>query len=271
MQLTERNIQEELAGLIARYTGAASRVVAAYALRRTRERDIHWLALQATKEYGAMVYHSGAMWRKAKAMEPLKSIRKSCQDSYEEAEHYRGYMEILNEYLEGKPCEVANMWDYGDISDTFGPGPRMKKSLWPEHFGYFEIGERLAREARSEWIRQVILTNREGAAVGFHFAMSKMPVTDEFARRITEHERSVAADELHHGSEIIPDLARTLPAPDQLEEAKRQVAEKHIQGLRQRHEQFLDVLSSQEMKELEEDFHQDRIKPIPVFSLSAVE
>ncbi|MBI4464633.1 MAG: hypothetical protein HY647_08005 [Acidobacteria bacterium] len=267
--MTEKLIQEELAGLIARYTGAASRLVKAYGERRTRERDIYWLALQATKEYGAMVYHSGAMWRKAKAMEPLKSIRKSSQDSYEEAEHFRGYMEVLNWYLEDKPCEVSDMWDYGDISGGFGPGPGMKK--WPEHYGYFELGDRLCREARSEWIREAILANREGAAVGFHYAMSKLPVTDEFSQRIAEHERSVAEDELHHGSEIIPELAQTLPSPDQLEEAKRLVTDVHVQELRQRNEQFLNVLTPQEMKQLEDDLCQNRIETIPIFSLAVAQ
>ena len=162
------------------------------------------------------------------------------------------------------------MWDYGDISETFGPGPRMKQSLWPEHYRYFEMGERLCREARSDWIRKAILANREGAAVGFHYVMSKLLVADEFSRRIAAHERSVAEDELHHGSEIIPELARTLPAPDHWEEAKRLVADVHVQEMRQRNEQFLHVLSPEEMKQLENDFRNSRIEPIPIFSLTAI-
>ncbi|OFW34019.1 MAG: hypothetical protein A3J28_04885 [Acidobacteria bacterium RIFCSPLOWO2_12_FULL_60_22] len=269
MALTEKTVQEDLKWLIARYTGAANRVAQAYGQRRNPERDIHWLALQATKEYGAMVYHSGVMIRKAKAMAPLESIRKSSHDSFEEAEHYSGYMKILDWLLEGKSCEVPEMWGYGDISEAFGPGPGMKQSLWPEHYGYFEVGQRLAREARSEWIRNVILANREGAAVGFHYVMSKLPATDEYMRRLTEHERTVAEDELHHGSEVIPELARTLPSLADLEEAKQKVTDVHIQELRQRNEQFLHPMSAAEMKELEDDFRQNRIEPIPLFSMVA--
>lgn len=269
MTSQEKFVQQELEGLIARYTGAAKRIVTAYAERRTRERDLHFLALQATKEYGAMVYHSGAMWRKAKALDSLDSIRKSSEDSFEEAEHFGGYMKILNWYLNGEPCQVPEMWAYGDISETFGPGPGMKPSLWPEHYGYFAMGERLAREARSHWMRQAILTNREGAAVGFHYVMSQLPATDEFMKRLTEHERSVAADELHHGSEMIPELARTLPSREELEEAKRQVTEIHIQELRQRNEQFLHPLTPAEMKPLEDDLRQNRIEPIPFFTVGS--
>lgn len=266
MGTQDQFVQQELEGLIARYAGAAKRVATAYANRRTRERDINFLALQATKEYGAMVYHSGAMWRKAKALDSLKNIRKSSYDSYEEAEHFTGYMNILNWYLGGKPCEVPEMWGYGDISGSFGPGPGMKKSLWPEHYGYFELGRRLAAEAPSDWMRQVILTNREGAAVGFHYVMGQLPALDEFMKRLTEHERAVAEDELHHGSELIPELVQTFTSRQELEEAKRQVTEIHVQELRQRNEQFLHPMTPAEMQQLEDDIRHDRIEPIPLFA-----
>jgi hypothetical protein len=266
MPETVTSVQQELAGWIARYAGAVNRVVQAYAERRTRESDITFLALQATKEYGAMAYHSGVALRKARALEPLESIKKSNHDCFEEAEHFLGYMEILNWYLDGKPCEVPEMWGYGDIANTFGPGPGMKQSLWPEHYGYFALGEKLAREARSQWIRQAILTNREGAAVGFHYVMSKLRAADEYLRRITHHEHTVAEDELHHGSEMIPELARSLPAMDQLEEARAKVTDVHVQEIRQRNEQFLHPLNEAEMQQLEADFRAQRIEPIWFFA-----
>ena len=263
------SLQHELEGLIARYAGAAKRVAAAYAERRTRERDINFLALQATKEYGAMVYHSGAMWRKAKALDSIANVRKSSYDAYEEAEHFQGYMKILNWRLNGEPCQVPEMWGYGDISEKFGAGPGMKESLWPEHYRYFAMGQRLAEEAHSEWMRQVILTNREGAAVGFHYVMSQLPATDEFMKRLTEHERSVAEDELHHGSEMIPELVRTFTSPQELEEVKRQVTEIHIQELRQRNEQFLHPMTPAEIGQLEQDMRGNRIEPVDIFAATS--
>ena len=268
MPLDEKFVHQELTGLIERYTGAAKRMAMAYSERRNRDRDVNWLALQATKEYGAMLYHSGVMFRKAKNMESLENIRKSSEDSLEEAEHFYGYMRILNWYLGGKPCEVPEMWGYGDISDAFAPGSGMKRSLWPQHYEYFEMGARLAREASSQWLRDVIMTNREGAAVGFHYAMGQIPVTDEFTERVTKHERGVAADEMHHGSELIPNLVRTIPSLEELEEAKQKVADIHIQELRQRNEQFFHPLTPAEMEQFEQDFRQQRIEPIPLFSVA---
>ncbi len=265
-EMEEKFVREELAGMIERYAGAANRVAMAYSERRNRDRDVNWLALQATKEYGAMVFHSGVMFRKAKNMEPLESIQKSSADSFEEAEHFYGYMRILNWYLGGRPCEVPEMWGYGDVSDAFAPGPGMKKILWPEHFGYFDLGARLAREASSPWLRDVIMMNREGAAVGFHYVMGQLPVTDEFSGRITKHERGVAADELHHGSEMIPKLVRAAPSLEALEEAKQKVTDLHVQELRQRNEQFLHPLTPAEMEQFEQDFRQKRIEPILLFS-----
>jgi len=267
--LSEKAVQDELIAMIERYAGGAQRVARAYFERRNRERDIHWLALQAAKEYGAMVYHAGAMMRKTKALDSPQSIRKSNQDALEESEHFCGYMRILNWRLDGQPCEVPEMWGYGDISDTFGPGPGMKESLWPEHYRYFELGQRLTNSAPSGWQGQVILSNREGAAVGFHYVMSKLPAADEYLKRLTDHERSVAEDELHHGSEVIPELARTMPSEEELEEARRKVTDIHVQELRQRNEQFLHPLSEAEMKALEADFRSGRIEPVALFAAVA--
>ena len=147
MPLNPKMVQEELAGLMDAYTGAMDRVVSAYAERRNRDRDVAWLALQATKEYGAMTYHARVMFCKAKAMEPLTSIRKSCEDSFEEAEHYWGLMTILDWYLDGQPCQAPEMWGYGDFTDTLGPGPAMKESLWPESHRYFALAQRQMQEA----------------------------------------------------------------------------------------------------------------------------
>src|SRR3954469_25665679 len=106
MPVSEKMIREELSALMDRFTGAVTRLASAYAERRNRQRDIYWLALQTAKEHGAMVLHSRVMLKKAWEMEPLASVRKSNQDCYEEAEHYLGYREILNWYLQAQPCDM---------------------------------------------------------------------------------------------------------------------------------------------------------------------
>ena len=266
----EKAVREELAGLMDAFTGAVNRVALAYSERRNRERDVHWLALQAAKEYGAMRLHSRMMWRKAREMDSLESIRKSSADSFEEAEHYWGYQKILDWYLGGEHCEVPQMWGYGDFGEPSGPGPGLKQSLWPEHYGYVHMARRLAGEARSHWVRDLIAANREGAAVAFHYVMSKLPVTDEYSERVTRHEHAVARDELHHGPELIQEFAKTIQAAEDLQEAKQRLTELRVQELRQRNEQFLHPLTVGEMEQLEQDFRQRRIGPIPVFSEGAI-
>lgn len=269
MRLSEENVREELSHLMDLYTGAMSRVIQAYAQRRTRERDINWVALQATKEYGAMKIHSWAMFRKAKEMDTLQNIRKSCEDSFEEAEHYWGLMKILDWYLQGKPCEVAEMWGYGDFTEVNGPGPGMKASLWPESQKYFAKSQEMMQATSSDWVREVISCNVEGAAVAFHYLLSELPATDEFMKRVVEHERSIADDERHHGPQMIRLLAKTVKSEAELDEAEQKIIELRVQELRQRNEQFLHPLSPAEMQQLEEDFRAKRIEPISLFSAVA--
>jgi len=269
MRLSEENVREELSDLMDRYTGAMNHVIQAYVQRRTRSSDINWVALQATKEYGAMKLHSWAMWRKAKEMDTLQNIRKSCEDSFEEAEHYWGLMKILDWYLEGKPCEVPEMWGYGDFTESNGPGPGMKASLWPESQRYFAMAQEMMALTPSPWVREVISTNVEGAAVAFHHLLSLVPPKDDFLKRVAEHERSIADDERHHGPQMLRQLARTVKSEAELDEAKGKIVELRVQELRQRNEQFGHPLTPAELRQLEDDFRAGRIQPISLFATVA--
>ena len=267
MPPSAERVREELAGLMDSFTGAMNRVVTAYAERRNRDRDIYWLALQTTKEYGAIRSHIRIMMQKAKEMQPLDSIRKSSNDAYEEAEHYHGYRTILDWVLGGQPCPVPEWWGYGDFGEAFDTGPEMKQSLWPEHYGYVEMARRLSAEARSPWVEAVIRSNREGAAVSFHYVLSKLPATDEYMKRVTQHERSVAEDELHHGPELIEKLARQVQSEADVAEVVEKLTQLRVQELRQRNEQFMHPLSPAEFAAVESDFRQKRMEPITLFSV----
>jgi hypothetical protein len=269
MEVNPEIAQQKLAGVMDRYAGAVAQVVQGYANHRSRERDIYWLALQMTKEFGAMVAYSRKIVSRAKNMEPLKSVRKATQDCYEEAEHYIGYRKILDWYLNGEPCQVKEMWGYGDFAE-WGPGPGMKRSLWPEHHDYVALARGLTDSTKSAWVRDVIFANREGAAVGFHYAMSKLPASDEYMKRVIEHEREVARDELHHGPELIRELAQSVPSEAELEEAVRKVTDLRVQELRQRNEQFMHPLSKAEMERLERAFRESHTEAIPLFSAMEV-
>ena len=241
-----------------------------WAKRRTAKTDIAWLALQASKEFGAIRTHARITLSRAKNMAPLKMVKKAAHDSAEEIDHYYGYREILDWKLNGKPCPVNRWWDYGDFAEEGGAGPKMSAKLWPEHVGYLELNKKLAKSARSEWVRQVILSNREGAAVAFHLVMSKLPKTDEYMKRLTKHEHTVAVDELHHGPEMIDELAKTIKSAADLEAAKKAIIQMRIQELRQRNEQFQNPLSKKELAKLEADFVAGKTPAIPLFSTGKV-
>ena len=266
MAVSPEAAQEKISSVMDRYAGAMKRITGGYAAHRNRERDTYWLALQMTKEYGAMVGYSKKIVSRARDREPIESVRKASQDCYEEAEHFVGYRAVLEWYLNGEPCEVEEMWGYGDFAEKGGPGPEMKRSLWPEHHDYVVLAKRLADETKSEWVRQVLLANREGAAVAFHHAMSILPASDEYMKRVIALEKEVARDELYHGPELIRELAKKVPSEAELQEAVEKITELRVQELKQRNEQFLHPLSQVDMEELERDFRANRTEAVALFS-----
>jgi hypothetical protein len=270
MASLQKQVKKEISEIMDRYTGAMDQLVKAYAKRRNSQRDIAWLALQASKEFGAIRTHARIMMSRAKAMEPIKSVKKSAHDSAEEIDHYYGYREILEWKLNGKPCPVERWWDYGDFAEEGGAGPKMSASLWPEHVRYVELNKQLAKQTKSQWVRDVILSNREGAAVAFHLVMSKLPKADEYMKRLTRHEHTVAVDELHHGPEMIDELAKTVKSEKDLDEAKKAIVQMRVQELRQRNEQFQQPLSKKELALLEADFAAGKTPAIPLFSTGKV-
>ena len=165
---------------------------------------------------------------------------------------------------------MARWWDYGDFAEEGGAGPKISAKLWPEHVAYLELNKKLAKQAKSEWVRDVILSNREGAAVAFHYVMSKLPAGDDYMKKLTKHEYTVAVDELHHGPEMIDELAKTVKSEKDLKAAKQAVVKMRIQELRQRNEQFQNVLSAKELAKLEQDFVAGKTPAVPLFSTGKV-
>ena len=107
MASLQKQVKKEISEIMDRYTGAMDQLVKAYAKRRNSKRDIAWLALQASKEFGAIRTHARIMMSRAKAMEPIKSVKKSAHDSAEEIDHYYGYREILEFYYPGTKLGVS--------------------------------------------------------------------------------------------------------------------------------------------------------------------
>lgn len=250
---------------------AMSKVVVAYRERRTRERDINWLALQAGKEYGAAVQHSRSRLGRVPGGSP-KEIIKCLSDSIEEMEHYEGYMEVLNWYLKGEPCPVTDMYEYCSIEAYrhYGYGPyELVKDRWPYHSEFFSGWQNLANEG-SAWSKGMLVACREGGGADFHYLMSQISPDDEFLRRIAHVEKKIAEEELHHGPELIDRLCRESPSEEEIASTLERVTRLRIMAMRERNEQFLSPLSSREMSQIEADFMAKRFEPMTVFRAAAL-
>ena len=266
MSSFQLRVKEELLTLLDLGAAALEAVVQGYAARRSRERDLTWLALQAGKEYGAVTLHA----RRNLDCLPPKSpgeIRKAIEDALEEVDHYAGYMSVLEWALGGEPCPVQDMYrycgvapyrllGYGDYEET--------KQRWPANYAYFmERQEHFDR--CSAWGNAVLAACGEGGAVGWHYAMSRIPVTDEFSRRVVKVEQAVVDDELHHGPELLERLARETPSEAEYEDVKRRVRRIRSLELWQRNEQFQHPLSDEELNVINDAMRAGRLEPLSVF------
>lgn len=267
MALSQQRIQEEILLIMDRSAAAMKQVVDAYVSTRTRERDIHWLALQSAKEYTAAHVHARRLLGPTAPLAGAEEVKKALKDASEEVEHYAAYMEVLNWLLDGQPCPVKEYERYGNPASyewRFSGSFEETRALWPCSYAYYTTRERLCRES-SEWGTRAILACGEGGAVGWHYTMSQLPPTDEFLRRITPIEKEIVADELYHGPETIARLARTPPAEEEFAEVKKKIKQVRSLELRQRNEQFLHPLNEDRMRAIEQDFLEDRTNPLTLF------
>ncbi|MBI3092608.1 MAG: hypothetical protein HYY96_18265 [Candidatus Tectomicrobia bacterium] len=265
-QVDSERVREEIISILDTYTAAVCKVTEAYAGRRTKERDINWLALQAAKEYGAARVHAGIMLDKAKAMAALEDIEKSHGDAFEEVEHYHGYMKVLAWLLQGEPIPVPDFWGYGDFqAPTFLPGPGLRRERWPWNHAFFSTGMDYLLHASSPWIRRAMITSIEGAAVGFHYAMSRLPRSDGLLERIHVLEQSVVDDELHHGPEVIDEIAAEPPREAVFNEALEKIWHLRELELYQRNEQFLQPMTEDEVRDLARAMRAKAIAPVDLY------
>ena len=267
MALSSDRIREDILVIMDRCAAAMKQVVDGYLAHRTRERDIHWLALQAAKEYTAAHVHARRLLGPTEPLAAAPEVIKALKDASEEVEHYAAYMEVLNWLLDGKPCPVKHWQRYGNPGAydwRFGGSFDDTKTLWPCSHAYYTTRARVCRES-SPWGKSAILACGEGGAVGWHHMMSQLDPSDEYFARIVSIEKEIVADELYHGPETIVRLAAMPPQEDEFEEVKKRIKQVRALELHQRNEQFLHPLSDSEMKAIEGDFINDRTEPLNLF------
>jgi len=267
MGISTEKIREEILLIMDRSAAAMKEVVEAYVAARTWERDVHWLALQASKEYAAAHLHSRRLLGPTELLSSVEEVIKALRDASEEVEHYASYMDVLNWLLDGKPCPVPEWQRYGNPGAyqwRFGGSFEETKARWPGSYAYYTTRAALCGES-SEWGRRAILACGEGGAVGWHYMMSQLQPTDEFLRRIAPIEKEIVADELYHGPETIARLAKTPPSEEEFDQIKGRIKKVRSLELRQRNEQFRWPLNETEIEKIETDFLQDRIEPIELF------
>lgn len=267
MALSSDNIREDILLIMDRCAAAMKQVVNAYLAHRTRERDIHWLALQAAKEYTAAHVHARRLLGPTEPLADAHEVKKALHDASEEVEHYAAYMEVLNWLLDGKPCPVKNWQRYGNPGAydwRFGGTFEDTKAVWPCSHAYYTTRAKVCGES-SAWGKAAILACGEGGAVGWHHMMSQLDPSDNLFARIVPIEKEIVADELYHGPETIVRLASTAPQENEFEEVKKRIKQVRALELHQRNEQFLHPLSEAEMKAIEADFVDERTEPLTLF------
>jgi hypothetical protein len=237
---------------------AMARVCRAYYERRTPERDLNWLTLQAGKELNALLVRLERASGRARAIErgvSREAFAKLLRETCEEMQHYSGLADILQDALGGGPLPVDEMLRYRGVD----PHPD-----WPAHSARV-LGVQALLVQATPWVCEVIQACNEGGDAAFHWAMGELPPDDDFLRRVAEVERAIAADEVEHGPEAIVALAEAVPSPEALRDAVARIRQLGVLNVHPRNEQFLHPLTPAEADALTADLTSDRLPPLTLF------
>jgi hypothetical protein len=270
---TGQEVLDEFVRILDQGTTALKRMVEAYEAKRTPERDVHWLALQAGKEFGAItLQHARANDALAQG-KGISAVSELCHAVEEEAEHYRAYVDVLKTVADPDTQPVEGMYDYVRIESVENGRVILHERMvergpqFPANLRYFT--ETLDAMGRlSPWGRQAVGAQFEGGAVGWHWAMSQLNAVDEYTSAVSKLEKMIADDEIHHGPEGLQPLAEAYT--DDLAEEAEEVFTliRHFRYLEvlQRNEQFLYPLTDEEAEALGRSIIDDTIEPTPLFS-----
>ena len=256
-------VAEEVTYTLDLGTAAGMKVLEDYWPHRDRERDISGVALQAAKEWGAGLSHAVAMFEKARLGYDTEEVDEHHKDSREEVTHFQYYKDILDWLLQGEPCPIEDLYDYGDFSaEPLVPLVPTKKvqRRWPASYEYFTGSFNLAKTS-SPWVREVIhAVGRESG--GLQSVLALMPKRDEFTQRVVEAASNIMVDELGHGPQHLKELAPECPSDEELQDAKEKLLKIRALALRYINEQFRFPRTEEELQQIEQDMREGRIGPV---------
>lgn len=273
---TKQQIEQEIIRILEQGTAAVKKVVDAYAARRTPERDMHWLCVQMGKEFGAILLHSDLAKLAIRNGMDGRDMDEKFQTIKEEVAHYQGYYNLLNRTI-GKDAEIPVDHIYSYVLANLGPngieadGPMLaQKDRWPANFAYIANMGAYAK-GKHPWVARVFGATGEGAAGGWHWAMSQLPPVDDFFKEAAKVQRGIAIDELRHGPQELGEICQEY-SPEfgvDLKDMFRELRHMRYLEVRQRNEQFLFPLSEDEVEAIRRELMDDAIEPIHVYSQAA--
>lgn len=272
--LTGDDVLSQFVRILDQGTTALKRVVEAYEAKRTPERDVHWLALQAGKEFGAITLQQARANDLLAQGAGVGPVSEMCHAIEEEAEHYAAYVGVLQTLTDPGTQPVDGMYDYVRVREIDNGRVILHENMlergpkqFPANHRYF-IETLEALEKLSPWGRQAVMAQWEGGAVGWHWAMSQLEPVDGYTAAVSKLEKMIADDEIHHGPEGLQPLADAF-TEDQAAEAEEVFRLiRHFRRLEvlQRNEQFLYPLSDEEAEALGQSIVDDSIEPTPLFA-----
>jgi hypothetical protein len=276
MNYTKQQIEQEIIRILEQGTAAVKKVVDAYVARRTPERDMNWLCIQMGKEFGAILLHADLGKAAIRAGLDGRDMDEKFQTIKEEVAHYQGYYNLLNRTI-GKDAPIPVEHIYSYVLANVGPnglepdGPMLaQKDRWPANFNYIANMGAYAK-GKHPWVGRVLSATGEGAAGGWHWAMSQLPPVDDFFKEAAKVQKGIAIDELRHGPQELAGICDDY-SPDMgvdLDELFRELRHARYLEVLQRNEQFLYPMSDDEIEAIRQELMNDAIEPIRVYSQAA--
>lgn len=276
MSYTKQQIEQEIIRILEQGTAAVKKVVDAYVARRTPERDMHWLCVQMGKEFGAILLHSDLAKQAIRNGMDGRDMDEKFQTIKEEVAHYQGYYNLLNRTI-GKEAAIPVEHIYSYVLANVGPNglepdaPMLaQKDRWPANFAYIS-GMGAYAKGKHPWVGRVLAATGEGAAGGWHWAMSQLPPVDDFFKEAAKVQKGIAIDELRHGPQELHEICADY-SPEfgiDLNDLFRELRRLRYLEVRQRNEQFLFPMSEDEVEVIRRELMDDVIEPIRVYSKAA--